>query len=323
MLQTLNKRFELDSTLTYIQPRKESMTPDELLKSIKRSSKGNDTVQDLHFHSIEADRLHFGYYNYLQHCWSCHAVPVVSPEIIWQILMSVMSERVCAKPDLYREVFARHEGKQSLVVNGALDNLESFAEDTANLILMLAPDDIHRLLPNFSTASKVSRMAQAVALMSTTSPYYDYSMMMCGFPAVEVRGTDEDWALLMESWGYVKDVLSRNGDNAEWLSRAGDVLSNVCQNFNNLDTWKNLFASEKCGSGSDVTLDGWIVKLAFQVGKYHHPINTMPTAVANADFEYLPTGKHYRIFAGVLGSNTKDGVAEPVYGCLLANKAEV
>lgn len=322
MTQTLvTTRFDIDSSLEYKAPWRESASPQEFLRSVKRSSRNNSNVEDLYSSQIDADYLHVGYYSYLQHCWSTHSIAVISPEIIWQILMSVTSERVCANPELYRDTFTRHKDKVKLTVHGSIGALPEFATDIANMIVMSAPEDISLLTPEFSTATPMSRMAQAVALMDTASPYYDYCMMCCGLPAVEVRGTEADWKLLNESWNYLKQLLYADASNLDWLNRAHATMENVIQNWSKAETWQNFFTCERCGSGSDVTLGGWITRLAFVIKNGFTPVHTMPTAIANADFEELSTGKHYRIFSGILGSKTTDGLAEPVFGYMLANMA--
>lgn len=319
MAQVMTNRFVLDSSLSY-RSINDSPTVEQFLGTVKRASEGNENVAGLHSSHINADFLHMGYYNYLKHCWSEHAVAVISPEILWQILMSVTSERVASNPELYRSTFTHHKEKTRLVVHGHLDDLEAFASDISNLIVMSAPDDISLLVPEFSTSTTLSRMSRAVALMNTTSPFYHYGMKLCGLTAIEVRGTESDWTLLNESWRYLTSLLQVDANNTKWLDRVDSIIENVVSNHDDIATWQGFFTCEGCGSESDVTLGGWITDFAFvKPGKGFVPVNAMPSAVATADFVHLPTNENFRIFSGILGSKTIDDLAEPVFGFLCAH----
>lgn len=312
-----SNRIVLNSSLSYIEPR-ESNTPNSLLKDFKSEYTSHKKVLDLFSSEIEADYLHLGYYQYLMHCWAHHGVAVISPEIIFQILMNVVSDRVCSNPELYRDTFTTSKESKWLIVNGSLHDIPSFTGQITKAILSSAPTDLSQMLPDFSTSNDFSRMSRYVSLMSTASSYYQYGMMMCGLPAVEVRGNSEDWEKLMISWKYLSQLLSADGLNITWIERVDSLLQRISNNLTDKNLWKDFFSCRHCGSGSQIVLEGWITDFSFE-RPYQPLANELPSGVAHADFKYLPTQKYFRIFSGILGSSVKDDVLEPVFGYMLAH----
>src|SRR5690606_19005272 len=119
------------------------------------------------------------------------------------------------------------------------------------------PTNVKHFLPEFSTLNQGARLAHSAAFLDLVSPYYDYGMMMCGIPKVRVLGTGADWKLMADSIVELKKVLSKAD---KYLSSCLDGVETILKNLNSEEFWKEMFYTERCGSGSQYLMQGWINK---------------------------------------------------------------
>jgi len=62
---------------------------------------------------------------------------------------------------------------------------------------------------DFSTTTSTQLISSQITLMKSMQKYFDYEMMMCGcgIPAIEMRGSEEDWSNLQKKLKTLKTLL--------------------------------------------------------------------------------------------------------------------
>ena len=82
------------------------------------------------------------------------------------------------------------------------------------------------------------------------SPYYNYSMFCCGFPAIDVRGDKADWVRLKNSWTEIGKLFTKH---QSYIGVIEVLLDEICKSLDNAGFWKKMFALDHCGSGHQYT----------------------------------------------------------------------
>lgn len=167
-----------------------------------------------------------------------------------------------------------------------------------------------------TTTTDNSLYAFYAAFYDVCSPYYNYAMMACGIPSIEVWGTDEDWHLLASKWHDLQPLFAAH---QEWFDKVGDILDKCHENLDYTAWWKSIFNLEKCGSGSDVEVQGWYSELFFKQPKLRYPRN-FSTCV---EYEQLDTGKEYVMHHGLFYSHQEGANMIPDFGFTIHEKVPV
>ncbi|MDA1281002.1 MAG: DUF4419 domain-containing protein, partial [Chloroflexi bacterium] len=134
---------------------------------------------------------HRGTMAYFEHCWSNHYVAVLTPDMLWYDLLCELATVIKSDPERFRKFFSETEEKQHIIVPS-----ESLTVLPLGLVIdalrNVVPTSIDEFLPEFTTTTRRARSARYAAFCDAMSVYYNYSMYMCGIPAVHVKGTHED-----------------------------------------------------------------------------------------------------------------------------------
>lgn len=278
-------------------------------------------------HVGKADRYSVGIGGYLKDCWSHHAGVVVSPDMMWQIAFSQIVGEIVKHVEEYRAVFTRENEKQLIAVMGPLTSSEFFYALMEGIRLR-SPFDVGKVTPRFSTTTDLAFTTNCALTLECASQYYDYGMFMCGFPSVTVLGTDEDWKTLAETWHRVVEMIdavpsehkNKVQPHLDWANKLYTFLSReLLENLDNQEFWGNMYTGEKCGSGSDFYVKGWILNFIYQISESRMMGKNFPHCIATVDYKNLDTGDVYTTYSGVIGSNRTDlengGVVfSPEYG---------
>ena len=60
------------------------------------------------------------------------------------------------------------------------------------------PEYVQAMEINFSSSTKVHKIVGKIVLMKSVQEYFDYGMVLsCGIPAIEMKGSKEDWKNLV------------------------------------------------------------------------------------------------------------------------------
>jgi Domain of unknown function (DUF4419) len=272
----------------------------------KLSDKNIQHIRD----NIQGDYLHMNYLEYLQIAWDCHYSVVVNPDIIWYMLLCEIAQIVAIDPKKYQNLFSRSQEKVVIFINTVSPDTMPLDQLTESLSF-LVPTDINLFLPKFSTSGKNAVFSKYAAFSDIVSPYYNYMMYACGFPAIDVQGIIEDWQLVSSNWKSIGEVLKVE---KEYFDRVQDKLDEAMNSLNDKDFWKKMFWLEQCGSGSDVYMEGWLKDL-YRV-KDKMPRN-MASHVSLVKYENFLTKRKFQMKQGLFSSVKENGFLKPDFGCIV------
>jgi hypothetical protein len=253
---------------------------------------------------------HTNYPTYLEMCWGAHLTPVLTPDIVWFTLLHELTGLVSENAEKVRHLFTRtKEGKEEIVVQ-SLGSVILPLQFVIDALKDRVPSGVDAYIPEFSTTTPGAKLAHYAAFCDIVSPYYNYSMMLCGFPAMIVKGTDEDWTEVLRAWTELPDEL--RSIDAKWWTRVSLLLAQMAQAFESKDAkfWRGIFEAKRCGSGGQTDIHGWWLQLYRKDTKNTFASN-YPTSAARVNYKDLDTGKTYTMLQGLLGSKLVGNVLEP------------
>lgn len=282
--------------------------------------------------TLEADSVcHNNYLEYLELCWAYHRTAVVTPDILWHIILCEFANIVAAEPERYRSLFtATKSGKQEILVGqeeGIILPLNAIVSELEQRV----PTDTSLFLPEFSTQGEMERFVMYGAFADICSPYYNYSIFCCGIPRVEVRGYAEDYRILahhVEKLGHLLKGQNASQKIMDWISRSSYTLRTLLNVLrprvefdydvtdNRAEFFNNMFKLERCGSGSQHEVSGWITNLFLNQPDLPL-VENFSTCVNLVKYKYLPTGIHYYMKLGLLSSKESGPVLEPKFGFMV------
>lgn len=178
---------------------------------------------------------HLNYLNYLEKCWGDHLGIVITPDIIWYTILSEVAIIIKAFQESYRHLFTTSPDRVEIRVlaSGSVMPVDLLVEKLKEHV----PTATSLFFPKLEY-TKNSMLAFYTTFSEICSPYYDYCMLLCGFPYIDVQGKFEDWQLIKDHWDRLKVLIK----NDKWVTSVNCILSTVLENFNNVDLWKNIFS---------------------------------------------------------------------------------
>ena len=250
--------------------------------------------------------IHRNYLDYLSMCWKNHYGVVISPTILWNMVLGNLAFEVNKNPKTYRKYFTDSDEKKEIIVDqgGNLINVELLINVLNGIISKNIMDDF---FPDFTTNTDKSIIANYTSFLDMVSPYYNYGMLLCGIPKIKILGTDEDWDLLGAScvrvWTAIPEFES-------YLNTVLDKINNII--YNDAD-FSKFFSLQRCGSGSQVEVNGWITDFFIEQPSINFPENFI-SCISKIDYKnYNEDGKEYRLFAGLFTSEIEDGYLVPEF----------
>jgi len=224
---------------------------------------------------------HRNYLEYLEKCWADHLGIVITPDVLWFTVLSELVGVVKESPEPYRHLFTRSHEKQEIWVEAA----EEIVMPLNRLVQALrgaVPTEASLFLPQFSTTSERSRHAMYASFCDLCSPYYEYGMYACGFPAISVQGTRDDWHLVAAQW---RKLVPLFGAAAPWMERVQRTLDECVARLVDATWWRAMFSLERCGSGSQTEISGWLPDLFRVQPEGPRYVQNFPTNVAVVDYK--------------------------------------
>lgn len=197
--------------------------------------------------------------------WCDHRPLVLSPDMIWVVVLQGLAQHVKNHPERLRDRFVSHEGRKTPAVDrndlhvGSPENPwpEVVAELTAAVRAEIGPG-FEWLAADFSTTGPAERTAAEIAVLDALQPYFEYRVYgVCGIPSITLEGTAEDWRRLADKveglagfelgW-WLEHLRPIVGQFAR--AAAGDV---------DVDFWRNIY--KRLDAYGGYVINGWIAKL--------------------------------------------------------------
>ena len=260
---------------------------------------------------------HKNYLEYLLGAWDAHWGIVVSPDILWYTLQCELTGLVSANSETYRSLFTTSNKKEDIII-GSSSFTKMPLDDLFQAVSKKVPSDINAFLPSFSTTNRRALMARYAAFLDMVSPYYNYMMYSCGFPAIDVRGDETDWKKLRESWKSIGALFTKHQD---YVARVDAVLEKAAVSLDDADFWRDMFSLERCGSGHQYLVNGWINDLFTETPRLRKVCN-YPSHVSTVAYKQLNTKKNYEMKQGLISSKKDGAFLVPEFGHVIYEKKE-
>lgn len=263
-----------------------------------------------------AEAHHASYLDYLGQAWQCHYPVQIAPDIIWFELLCELAGLVKDDPETYRHLFTSRPNKVELVMSTPTPQFIPMNQ-LQDLLKQHVPTDAETFMPYFSTSHIFNpERAYWAAFADMATPFYNYSTFLCGIPRVEVLGTSGDWTELLSAWRLAESKLKE----PKWyFGQVEATLKKIvanCHPNGDPEFWRNFFRIERCGSGSEYTVEGEIRQL-FRVQPEHNLAKVENFASHRAQVPYFnrSDGQNYKLVVGLLWSTlSESGVLCPRFG---------
>lgn len=289
------------------------------LDKVRFDYKTKQHVRDttlVHSDIPQADAYHRNYLEYLEMCWGGHVGIVVTPDILWHILLCEVAGVVRADAERYRPMFSETQEKQTLVVQA--EGLVMPLDRLVDLLRPLVPTDSSLFLPEFSTTTERSRHSMQSAFCDVCSPYYNYMMFCCGFPAIDVRGTYGDWAAVYGAWFKLSELFEQFV-SLNWFTNVAAVLRTCNERLQDADWWREMFRLENCGSGGQVEAYGWLTQLFREQPSTRYPEN-FSSCISTVEYHHINLDADFKMQDGLFFSNYEGDFAVPDFGYTVHQK---
>lgn len=284
--------------------------------------KTNRTEQSLFLRHAElsedATMFHRNYLEYLEKCWGDHLGIVITPDILWFTVLNELVAVVKESPEPYRHLFTDSHEKKIITVKTE-DPVVMPLNRLVGALRQHVPTDMGKFVPEFSTTSQRSRHAMYAAFCDLCSPYYDYCMYLCNFPAISIQGTPDDWCALGEEWLGLKPLFASTG---KWFDTVASILMSCYENFNDSQWWQSMFMLEQCGSGHQTTVSGWFSELFREPPQGPAYVKNFPTNVAQVDYKELTRKREFKMQDGLFYSCQEGDFMVPEFGYTVHEKLD-
>jgi hypothetical protein len=308
----MEQKLILDSTLEYVETSNHETTIDKLIGDVK--PEGDHTVNHT---TIDGQFSHKNYMGYLERCYDKHMGYVISPELIWYVLLSEIAGHIKENSEQYRDMFTDSDEKKDISVE--CHDVNQLPQLLVGKLKDVIPTEIGVYLPNFTTETPESIFACSTAFCDAVSPYYDYFMYCCGLPSVVVKGTEGDWNKVKNHFAWIARTLKLDS-HYTWVvtSRLKQIRESLDDIESYKDFYRDVFKLERCGSGGQVEASGWLTELYMKIPstRYTHNFNTQ---VSQLRYKNLTDEKDYMFSTGIMKSNydAEAGVSIPEFGHIL------
>lgn len=322
--------ISLDPTKVPIEIRPGKFNANELMRDVSFLTK-LDEKRFIGAGIQPAPVYHVNYLNYLEFCWAHHYVAVLTPDILWFGLLTEIASLIRVDPEVVRSLFTSSPDKVEITVQTS-DPTHLPLQEIAAQLSALVPSGADNYLPTFSTTTSAARFAHYAAFADAVSPYYSYATYLCGLPAIRVEGTVDDYVKLAESWRKLPDLLKQQAP--AFVTQVQDVLEKTVVALEGArsdrplatekarEWFRGMFVCEKCGSGSQTEIEGWITQLQRVQPDGPRFASNFASQIAKVDYKNLETQREFSLLYGLFSSQLDMGVAIPQFGPLVFERTK-
>lgn len=302
----------------------------ERLSDLKYDYRTRQTTQSLFLRRAniagDASLYHRNYLEYLQACWGDHLGIVITPDIVWFTLLSELAGLVREDAETYRSLFTREPEKQRIVV----DTDDPVVMPLNRLVAALrdyVPTDTALFMPEFSTTSQRARHARYAAFCDLCSPYYNYGMLLCAFPAIQVQGDVDDWTRMAGQWKSLHETFSaihgsERARTERWMGNVQATLERCVDRIEDSRWWEAMFKLERCGSGHQSEVSGWFRDFFRVQPKGPAYVQNFPTNVARVDYTEDAMQRDFQLQEGLFFSYQEGDFMVPDFGYTVHERLE-
>ncbi len=119
-----------------------------------------------------------------------------------------------------------------------LSNCSSFFDKMSKEISknVKVSEFVKAITADFTTTSPTMKMVSQISIMSSVQQYFHHEMMTCcGIPAIEMLGSENDWARLGEKLQALRKILEpitgQIGLSHHWWSHAEKVFKKLLETY--------------------------------------------------------------------------------------------
>jgi hypothetical protein len=268
--------------------------------------------------ATDADIYHRNYLEYLEKCWGDHLGIVITPDILWFTVLGELVSVVKQSPEPYRHLFTDSHEKKTITVKTE-DPVVMPLNRLVGALRDEVPTDSTLFMPEYSTTTQAARHAMYASFCDLCSPYYDYMMLACAFPAISVQGDADDWCALGANWLRLKPLFASAG---QWFDDVATTLMSCYENLNERDWWQSMFMLERCGSGSQTEVSGWFADLYREGPSGPRYVKNFPTSVAAVDYKELMANREFKMQDGLFFSRQEGDFMVPEFGYTVHEKLD-
>ena len=186
-----------------------------------------------------------GLFSTIAEAYNKHYNLRTGPEDWWYTIIQTVSLSIQENfiNDEVKKFFVDHECKKTLSIKVGssvcgMDYSWFFTQMVKEIAGNInCPEYISKMESNFSTSTRAHRLAAKMVMMKTVREFYEYkASFMCGIPAIEMKGMEEDWRKLIVKFQALREFLEPIQEDIgledSWWDRVEDIVTKL------LDTYK-------------------------------------------------------------------------------------
>jgi len=221
------------------------------------------------------DDVH-GFIASITQAWDDELPLALKPDHFWLLVLQGVAAHVTANAEELRGRFVKHDGQNVLRVlrDGWVGGPGTEGYDWAGVATELTElvdantvDGVVKMTAtDFTTSTPVDVIAGKMTTMSALQKFFSYRMCTkCGFPEIQLEGTQEDWARLRDKINLLVNSKCLKSLSAAWLPALNSALDQFVTATDPKDGggMSMVFWQSMCkrggtsGSGGTSWLNGW------------------------------------------------------------------
>ena len=258
-----------------------------------------------------------GLFGLLSHAYTYHAPVVMNPTDVWILIISQLKTIIKENAEEYRHLFTESDDKTEISVPS-----NSFHELPVNLVIDKLNEylkfDTNLVRTKFSTDTDIANEVKDHLLLDMSSPFFSYTMFMCGIPSIKLGGTVDDWQLLENNFIELNKLFysNTNEDYICWQSSVLHIVSQLLEaSKGNYDVafFEDIYTQQNIGSGNELQINGWITNLFYKMPPVSK-IDNFNSHASCVEYVNTSTNKNYAMISGGFSYNqTDDGFIQLEY----------
>merc|ERR1712170_72987 len=272
-----------------------------------------------------------------------------SPEDWWYTIIQTVALAIDdhSKYDAVRKFFVQHEGKKEIEVDVTPNQLKNISGIDYSWLFdqfskgiernINVPEYVQHMIPDFSTTTSVHRIVSQITLMTSVQEFFEYRVnTVCGIPAIEMKGTLEDWMKLKEKIKALGKTLEPIEDDIglgnrqfgyfkqhSWWDNVEKIAEKLLDTFEgnpDEEWWSKIITEKSYGSGSP-DFNGWFMEKLLYI-RNAKTIGSAPSGLVSIPMKFSDPGRNEKgaVIAGMAGykfyhqeTNRRPAI-EPMHG---------